>query len=171
MQDKFTKNTLYVLIGILLLIIILVQPYNLFCKISGNCHPITFSSISFHQSGNQKLTINFSAITDDDLKNIVQFFPQEKSVKVRNGKNITNFYIAKNLTKKPVIIRAELILEPHTANQYLERIECLCFKLQPLNSEEEKPMPVSFRINPAIEKDDRFANLKEVKVSYKISLE
>lgn len=171
MQDKFIKNTIYVLAAILLLIIILAQPYNLFCKISGKCHPVGFSSISLHQSGKREMVINFSAQIDDNLKNIIQFHPQDKSSVVRNGKNIYNFYIAKNLTNKPIVVKAELQLEPSWVNQYLERIECLCFKEQPLGAGQEKSMPVSLRINPAIEKDANFAGLKEVNVSYKITVE
>jgi cytochrome c oxidase assembly protein subunit 11 len=168
MQEKFIKNTIYAIIAILLLIMILIQPYNLYCKITGSCFPVTFSSIGFNRAGDKYLNINFAAQINDEAKNIVEFYPKEKAIKIRSGKTIHNFYLAKNLSNKPVIIKTKMKLEPFWVNQYLERIECLCFKNQPLNAKEEKSLPVSFRIKPEIEEDKNFTNLKEISVSYEV---
>lgn len=162
MPDKFIKDIIYVIIGILLVIFVAIQPYNLFCKIKGTCHPIIISSILPHKLGQKNSTVNFSAQLSDELKNEIIIYPQEKVLNVINGRNINNFFIIKNLTSKPINIKIEAQIEPIQANQYLKRIECLCFKKHSLNAGEVKSVPVSFRINPEIEKSD----IAEVNINY-----
>jgi cytochrome c oxidase assembly protein subunit 11 len=167
MPDKFIKNTLYVVIGTFLAIFLLIQPYNLFCKIKKTCLPITFSSFLINQSGKQKIIINFSAKIDEDLNKIIEFYPKKSKIEVQNGKNITINYVAKNISVNNIIINNEFIANPPKIKDYLEMVECLCFQNQPIKVGEEVLMPVNFRINPNIEKDDLLKNLKEITLSYK----
>lgn len=166
MADKFIKDTIYAILAILLIGFLLVQPYNLVCRIKHSCQPVTFKSLSLHKNGQQKMLINFTSQINDDLKNIVEFKPEESTVEVLNGKIITNNFIAQNLTDKNIIIASHFKVEPEEIGKYLERIECLCFQNQPLNANEKILMPVSFRINPEIEKDQSLKDLKAITISY-----
>ncbi|MES2677571.1 MAG: cytochrome c oxidase assembly protein [Pseudomonadota bacterium] len=169
-QDKFVKNTIYIVLGILLLIFLVIQPYNIFCRLKNTCSPITFSSFSFHKNGNQKTVINFVANIPDQLKQNIEFYPDQERESVLNGKNITNFYMAKNLTAQNIIVAAHFDVEPKEVEKYLERIECICFQNQPLKVGGQASMPLDFRINPKIEEDPQFKNLKEITISYKAYL-
>ena len=113
------------------------------------------------------MIINFSAQIDDDLNKIIEFYPDKSSIEVQNGKNITTNYIAKNISKHNIIIANEFIYNPPEIEKYLEMVKCLCFQNQPINAGEEVKMPVNFRINPDIEKDELLQNLKEITLSYK----
>ncbi|MFT5703281.1 MAG: cytochrome c oxidase assembly protein subunit 11 [Rickettsiales bacterium] len=169
-QSKFIKSTLYVVIGILLLGFILVQPYNFFCKAQKTCQQITFSSFSLHKNGHQKMAINFAANVPEELKSIIEFEPTTAEIKILNGKNITNSFQVKNLSEDAITIGARFKVEPAKMVEYLERIECLCSKHQPLNALEESLMPINLRIKPEIEQDSELKNIREIKVSYEIYL-
>ncbi len=170
MQDKFLKNIIYIVVGILLMIFLLIQPYNLICRIKQVCKPIMLSPLSLHKNGQQKMVINFVAKINDNLKNIIEFTEEKSVVEVRNGKIISNNFIAQNLTNKNIIITSHFKVEPEEMGKYLERIECLCFQNQPLNPNQKLLMPVSFRINPEIEKDQQLQNLKAIIISYRAYL-
>lgn len=170
MSEKFLKNTIYVILSILLISFILIQPYNLFCRIKHSCDPITLSSIAPHKIGEKSLTISFLATTPDGLKNIVEFQPKTLRAEIINGQAIGNYYSVKNLTNNKIIVSAKISVEPKEVDQYLEKIECLCMQSQPLNKKESAVMPARFRINPEIEKDPKFKDLKEIKINYEVEL-
>ncbi len=168
--DKFIKNTIYIVLAILLISFLLVQPYNLICRIKHSCHPITFKSLLLHKSGIEKIVINFASEISSDLKNIIEFKPEKSAFEAVNGKIIHNNFIVKNLTDKNITITSHFKVEPEEIGKYLERIQCLCFQNQPVNSNQQVSMPVSFRINPDIEKDQNFKDLKEILISYEAYL-
>jgi cytochrome c oxidase assembly protein subunit 11 len=124
------------------------------------------SSLSINKNGQQTIIINFATKIDNDLIDIIEFKAEESAVKVKNGKVISNNFIAHNLTNKNIITASHFKVEPEGVGRYLERIECLCFQNQPVNPNQKVLMPVSFRINPDIEKDQNFSNLKEITISY-----
>jgi cytochrome c oxidase assembly protein subunit 11 len=169
-QSKFINNTIYSVIGILFLTFIFIQPYNIFCRLKNTCHPITFSSFSFHKNGKREMTINFVGTIPEALKQSVQFYPDQEKLKIRNGKNINNFYRTKNLTNQNIIVATHFDVKPEGIEKYLERIECICFKNQSLKIGKEAAMPFKFRINPAIERDPEFDNIKEITVNYSVYL-
>ena len=164
-SEKFIKNTIYTIIGISITIFLLIQPYNLFCKIKKSCQPVTFSSFSF-KKGQQQITINFTSKINKDLKTTLNFYPQESKIKAQTGQNITTKYIAQNLTNQSIIIRNHFKVNPSQAKQYLEMIQCLCFQNQPINPLSKVLMPIHLRINPKIEKDTSLKNLKELTLTY-----
>jgi cytochrome c oxidase assembly protein subunit 11 len=129
-----------------------------------------FSSFSLHKNGKQKTVINFTAKVDDNLKNVIEFIPEKSMVDVQNGKIFSNNFIAKNLTNKNIVITNRFTVQPEEIGIYLERIECLCFKNQPIDSAKEVNMPVSFRINLEVEKDKNFENIKEITINYQAYL-
>ena len=81
-----------------------------------------------------------------------------------------NSYLAKNLSKENITVGAHFDLKPEGIGKYLERVECICFGTTPLNISEEKPMPINFRINPEIEKDLEFKDVREIEVTYRVYL-
>lgn len=169
-QQKFIRSTAYIVIGILLLIFLLVQPYNIFCRIKTTCQPITLSSLPFHKNGKREMTFSFISNIPDDLKQAVEFYPQKADMKVLNGKNIINSYLVKNLTTENIVVAAHFDIKPEGIEKYLERIECICFQNQSLSGGKNAAMPLNFRIDPRIENDAAFRDVKEIAVSYSVYL-
>ena len=166
MQDKFIKNTTYIVIGILLFTFILIQPYNLICKVKKSCQPITLSSLPFYKTGQQKMSVNFGAIIPDDLKLTIDFYPNKHNIVALNGRHIKDLYVVENLTKNKINVSVSFDVIPKEAEKYIEKTECLCSKSYPLNANQTSPMNIDLRINPEIEKDPNFVNLKEITIIY-----
>jgi cytochrome c oxidase assembly protein subunit 11 len=166
MQDKFLKALVYTVFGIALSIFLLIQPFNIYCKLTKKCYPITLSSFSIINKGSREITINFQSTIDDDLKNVVSFYPSKKSLTKFSNEYITNSYIVKNLSDKEITIKAKYEANPKEADQYLNRIECLCFQSEDLEAGEEIKMPIRFQIKDGIDK----SQLNNIKVNYKIDI-
>ena len=167
-QAQFIKNTFFIVIGILLLTFLFIQPYNIICRLTNRCKPITTSSLSIHKRGTREMAISFTAIVPDEIRQNIKFYPKQEKSMVFNGDHIKNSYIAENLTKKNMVIGANFDIKPEGIMKYLERVECICFHHQPLNIGSKTSMPLDLRINPKIEKDPEFDNVREVTVEYTI---
>lgn len=167
MQDKFLKTLIYILLGIGLTIFLLIQPYNIYCKNSKKCYPITLSSFANADKGKKELTLNFEGQVPDNLKDIVEFKPEFTSIKKFSNEFVTNTYLVKNLSNNSIAVRAKYQISPETADNYIDRIECLCFQNQTLAPGEEVAMPIKFQIKKEF---DQEKDLKEAVVSYNIEI-
>ena len=167
MQNKFLKALIYTLLSIVLVIFLLTQPFNIYCKMTKKCYPITLSSFSILKKGNKEILVNFSSKVSDNLKDVVEFYPVKKEVSKFSNEYIENSYLVKNLTNKEITIRAKYQATPQEANKYLDRIECLCFQSQTLKAKEEIKMPIRFKIKPEIEGQK---NIKYIQISYEIMI-
>ncbi len=163
--QKFIKNTIYVTLTIFLVIFLLIQPYNLFCRIEKSCQPIKVYNLLGKKVGKQKMIINFIA-TNQNLLKTIEFYPEISKLEVQNGKNIAINYLVKNVSNKEITISSEFNVEPKEAEQYLEKIECLCLKNQSVKAKQEIAMPINLRINPDIEKDPNLAKINLITISY-----
>jgi cytochrome c oxidase assembly protein subunit 11 len=166
MQNRFIKSLIYVLLGITLCIFLLTQPFNVYCRLTKKCYPITLSSFSIIKKGQKEITINFESKVDNEIKNIVEFYPNKKSLTKFSNEYITNSYIVKNLGEEEINIRAKYKATPLEADQYLNRIECLCFQSEYLEAGEEIKMPIRFQIKDEI--DD--STINDINISYEIEI-
>ena len=171
MQEKFIKSSIYVVVGIAAFIFFVTAPYNFFCKSSKLCKPIILSSIVPKPTGKQEISYKFTAETSDQLKSVLEFYPETENEKILNGKKIDNIYHVKNLSDKTVTVKPMYKLSDSRVSEYLERIECLCMKEQILKPGEEADLAVSFRMNPKIEDDLQLKEIKELEIGYQIFLE
>jgi cytochrome c oxidase assembly protein subunit 11 len=165
MQDKFLKTLIYILLGSALTIFLLIQPFNIYCKITKKCYPITLSSFKILKKGEREIKINFSAKIPDNLKQTLDFYPSQKTVTKFSNEHINNSYFVKNLSNKTLTIKTHYKATPSEANQYLNRIECLCFQSQTLKPNEEVLMPIKFQIKKSI---DTTIDIESIDIDYQI---
>jgi len=166
MQDRFIKATIYALITIAVSIFLLIQPFNLYCKASKKCYPVNFSTI-FSKKGSKEVRINFASVVDQSLQDVIVFYPKENSLTKFSNEVIENSYSVKNLSNETITIHAKYKVDPLTADQYLNRIECLCFQNETLKAGEEIEMPIRFQIKKEIENDQ---TIDEINISYSIEI-
>lgn len=167
MQDKFLKALIYTLLSIALAIFLLIQPFNIYCKSTKRCYPVTWSSFSILKKGTQEITINFSGDVPEDLKEKIEFYPSKTELKKVSNEFIENSYVVKNLTDREMTVRAKYKATPDEANQYLDRIECLCFQSETLKPKEELKMPIRFKLKPEIQNQDK---IKSIQIGYEIEI-
>ncbi len=167
MQNKFLQALIYAILTIVLIIFLLVQPFNLYCKITKKCYPIRLSSFSISKKGNEKITINFNSKIGDELKDIVEFYPIKKQVIKSSNEYIDNSYFVRNLSDKEITIRTKYQATPEESDKYLDRIECLCFQSETLEAKEEINMPIRFKIKS---QSSNQSIIKSININYEIDV-
>ena len=90
----------------------------------------------------------------------------EVSDEVTTGDNIFTFYNAKNLLSHANNGIATYNVIPAEAAAYILKVECFCFNGQELSSGEEMKMPLTYYIDPAIDRDEELRNVDTITISY-----
>ena len=81
------------------------------------------------------------------------FKPVQRSVKVHPGEMIQIEYDVRNNGSAAIVGQAIPSYGPNYAGPFVKKLECFCFKQQPLQAGEAKRMPVQFVIDPALPAD------------------
>lgn len=82
-----------------------------------------------------------------------EFKPVQRSVRVHPGEMIQIEYDVHNKGATAVVGQAIPSYGPKHAAPYVKKLECFCFRLQPLKAGEEKRMPVQFVIDGTLPAD------------------
>tara|TARA_Y100001970_G_C14076952_1_gene772542 strand:- start:565 stop:1107 length:543 start_codon:yes stop_codon:yes gene_type:complete len=115
----------------------------------------------------RSIKINFIAKVDDSLN--WEFRPLQESVVVKIGENNIIKYIGENLSKNTITSTANFVASPEIINPYLIKTECFCFIEQTLKSGESKIFTMVFFIDPTLDSDNNFDDLKELVFTYEFS--
>ena len=92
------------------------------------------------------IRIRFTAEVKEGLA--WDFRPVQEIVLAKPGETLRAFYIAKNVSNRPLTAKAKHVDEPkELAEKYLEIIQCFCFIQQTLAPGEEKEFPLLFRVH------------------------
>jgi cytochrome c oxidase assembly protein subunit 11 len=165
-NKKTAKKVLLVIVGMFSLAYASFPLYNLFCKVTGytGIPKISLNKENTNPLGNNNITVRFNG----DIMNDVpwKFAPVQDEVVVRTGENKLIFFSAENNSDVPITGIATYNIVPPTAATYFNKIQCFCFNKQTLAPHEKVQMPVSFFIDPAIEKNPDLKNLKTITLSY-----
>ena len=113
------------------------------------------------------ITINFVAKVDSSLE--WEFKPLQDSIEVQIGENKIIEYEGKNLSNRTITSTANFITEPEAFQAYLVKTECFCFTEQTLKPDESKIFAMVFYIDPSLDSDWYFDNLKELVFTYEFS--
>ncbi|ABD46093.1 cytochrome c oxidase assembly protein [Neorickettsia sennetsu] len=142
-----------------------VPLYSLFCKATGYAGAVKRSKRSFDLPiGSRDIVVRFNA---DVTKNLpVRFSVQDYPVVVKPGQNALIFYAVENTTDEPIEAIAVYNVTPYKAAKYFNKVACFCFEKQILPPKKRVVMPVSFFIDPEIEKDPQMDEIKTFTLSY-----
>ena len=78
-------------------------------------------------------------------------------------------YEGKNLSNRSITSTANFIAFPESIFPYLVKTECFCFTEQILKPGESKIFTMVFYLDPSLDSDSNFDNLKELVFTYKFS--
>ena len=98
-----------------------------------------------------------------------EFKPLQESLNVKIGENNIVKYIGKNLSNQTITSTANFFTSPETIQPYLIKTECFCFIEQTLKSGESKIFTMVFYVDPSIDSDRNFDDLKELVFTYEFS--
>ena len=113
------------------------------------------------------LQIKFVAKVDKLLE--WKFKPLQDTIVVKIGENRIIEYEGINLSNRTITSTANFITEPEAFQAYLVKTECFCFTEQTLKPGESKIFTMVFYIDPSLDSDWYFDNLKELVFTYEFS--
>jgi len=116
---------------------------------------------------NRTIDINFTAEVDSSLK--WELIPLEEQISLKIGENKVISYEGKNLSNKTITGTADFIASPEAILPYLVKTECFCFTEQTLKPGEIKIFTMVFYLDPSLDSDWYFNDLKELVFTYKFS--
>mgnify|MGYP006097536787 FL=1 len=95
--------------------------------------------------------------------------PLNESIDFKIGENQIIKYEGKNLSDRTITATADFFASPEAILPYLVKTECFCFTEQTLKPGETQIFTMVFYLDPALDKDWYFNNLKELVFTYKFS--
>lgn len=143
-----------------------VPLYRLFCQVTGfagTTGRATASDVPWKPAAGTML-VRFDANTNPGLP--WRFRPEKNVEQVRIGERLMAFYIAENLSDRPVTGRATYNVSPDQAGGHFKKIDCFCFTEQTLQPGERVRMPVIYFVDPAILKDPDAKDIQQITLSY-----
>ena len=142
-----------------------VPLYDLFCRVTGYAGTTQKASLAPGPKVDASLyKVRFDANISPDLN--WAFVAPSDEIQLKPGVEKIIYYTAKNLSNVPSTGTASFNVSPPKAGSVFMKIDCFCFINQKLMPNEEIKMPVSFYIDPEIEKDDNLKSLNEITLSY-----
>ncbi len=153
-------------IGMLALAYASVPLYKLFCQVTGfGGTPMLAESVPAH-AGSRIVTVRFDANVMGGPNALGGRFKGPAPVQVRTGEESLIFYTASNPGRVPTTGTATFNVTPLKAAPYFQKVACFCFSEQTLAPGESLDMPVSFFVDPAIEKDPHMSDVTTITLSY-----
>ena len=176
MQYKKNKFLIFFIVNIFLLLIVLllsIPATKFLSKINLDDNEFVEGQTIINPKAispkiiDRKITINFIAKVDSSLE--WKFKPLQDTIVVKIGENKIIEYEGKNLSNRTITSTANFIAEPEAFQAYLVKTECFCFTEQTLKPGESKIFTMVFYIDPSLDSDWYFDDLKELVFTYEFS--
>ena len=176
MKNKKNKFLVFFIFNIFLLILILILIYplsNFLNRIKINDNEFVTNQIISNPNSkkieiiDRTIKIKLIAKVDDNLN--WEFRPTKEIINVKIGENNVVEYFGKNISNKTITSTANFLVNPEAAQVYLVKSECFCFTEQTLKSGESQIFTMVFYIDPSLDSDWYFNNLKELVFTYEFS--
>ncbi len=142
-----------------------VPLYKLFCAVTGY-GGTTQQAVAGQDIPvlDRDMRISFNADIDPSLP--WYFKPVQRSVTIKVGEEALVFYRAVNNSDETITGTATFNVTPYKAGGYFNKIECFCFTEQTLKPGQSVDMPVTFYVDPELDKDEHLDEVKEITLSY-----
>ena len=140
-----------------------VPLYQLFCQVTGYGGTTRVASDNPKGVIARQMTTRFDSNVDGGLAwQVTAAHP----VSAQIGRVETVTYTARNLTNETITGTAVFNVTPERVGSYFNKIECFCFTEQTLKPGETVEMPVTFFVDPDIDKEAELKTIHEITLSY-----
>ncbi len=140
-----------------------VQLYDLFCKVTGFGGTTRVATDNPTGVIDRLMTTRFDSNVDAGLAwHVTPAHPVTAEI----GRVETIVYTARNLTDETITGTAVFNVTPERAGSYFNKMECFCFTEQTLKPGETVEMPVTFFVDPDIDKDAELKTIHDITLSY-----
>ena len=139
--------------------------YDLFCRTTGfGGTPKVAQAAGDRTVLDRTVEVRFDSNVDPNLA--WRFEPLQRSVRVRLGEEMLVHYRATNVSQRPIVGTAAFNVVPEPAGPWFNKVQCFCFTEQLLQPGQSIDMPVVFFVDPEMNKDRRYDNIRAITLSY-----
>jgi cytochrome c oxidase assembly protein subunit 11 len=146
--------------GMLALAYASVPLYEMFCRVTGFGGTPIVAQAGDRQLLDRTVKVRFDSNVDPNLP--WRFQPLEREIKVQK----LVFYRATNVSQRPIVGTATYNVTPEPAGPWFNKVQCFCFNEQLLQPGQSVDMPVVFFVDPDMDKDRRYDNVRTITLSY-----
>ena len=167
MKDKNARLawTMVAIVGGMLGLAYAAVPlYEIFCKATGFAGTPQVAQEGERPVLGRTVTVRFDSNVDPNLP--WRFEPAEREVKVHLGEEKLVFFRATNVSQRPIVGTATFNITPERTGRWFDKIQCFCFTEQVLKPGQSVDMPVTFFVDPEMDKDRRYDDIRTVTLSY-----
>ena len=164
-NTRTARGLVVVAVGMVALAYAAVPLYEMFCKATG----FGGTPVIARQGGERPViarTVNVRFDTNVDPNLPWRFQPLEREIKVRLGEEHLAHYRVTNVSQRPIVGTATYNVTPELAGPWFNKLQCFCFTEQLLMPGQSADMPVVFFVDPEMDKDRRYDNVRTVTLSY-----
>ena len=138
--------------------------YDMFCRATGFGGTPQVAQEGERPVLSRTVNVRFDSNVDANLP--WRFTPLEREVKVKLGEERLVHYRVTNVSQRPIVGTSTYNVTPETAGAWFNKLQCFCFTEQLLLPGQSVDMPVVFFVDPEMDKDRRYDNVRTVTLSY-----
>lgn len=141
-----------------------VPLYQAFCRATGFGGTPLVAQSDDHPVIARTMVVRFDSNTDPNLP--WRFEPVQREVTVHLGEEKLVYFRATNLSQRPIVGSATYNITPESSARWFNKIQCFCFTEQLLKPGQSVDMPVVFFVDPDMDRDRRFDDVRTLTLSY-----
>jgi cytochrome c oxidase assembly protein subunit 11 len=138
--------------------------YDMFCRATGFGGTPQVAQEGERPILSRTVNVRFDSNVDANLP--WRFTPLEREVKVKLGEERLVHYRVTNVSQRPIVGTSTYNVTPETAGAWFNKLQCFCFTEQLLLPGQSMDMPVVFFVDPEMDKDRRYDNVRTITLSY-----
>jgi cytochrome c oxidase assembly protein subunit 11 len=138
--------------------------YDLFCRATGFGGTPQVAQEGERPILSRTVNVRFDSNVDANLP--WRFSPLEREVKVKLGEERLVHYRVTNVSQRPIVGTSTYNVTPETSGAWFNKLQCFCFTEQLLMPGQSVDMPVVFFVDPEMDKDRRYDNVRTITLSY-----
>ncbi|MPZ32521.1 MAG: cytochrome c oxidase assembly protein [Rhodospirillales bacterium] len=138
--------------------------YDMFCRATGFGGTPQVAQEGERPVLSRTVNVRFDSNVDANLP--WRFTPLEREVKVKLGEERLVHYRVTNLSQRPIVGTSTYNVTPEAAGAWFNKLQCFCFTEQLLLPGQSVDMPVVFFVDPEMDKDRRYDNVRTITLSY-----
>lgn len=141
-----------------------VPLYDLFCRVTGFGGTVQVGQAAPGAMDDRTITVRFNATVHPNLP--WRFEPGQQAVTLRLGEEGMGFYLARNLTDRPVEGISTYNVTPEVVGRYFHKVACFCFEAQTLEPGQQVDMPLAFWVDPRIADNPNTRDIRTITINY-----
>lgn len=138
--------------------------YDMFCRATGFGGTPQVAQEGERPVLSRTVNVRFDSNVDANLP--WRFTPLEREVKVKLGEEKLVHYRVTNVSQRPIVGTSTYNVTPEPSGPWFNKLQCFCFTEQLLLPGQSVDMPVVFFVDPEMDKDRRYDNVRTITLSY-----